>query len=53
VILVGLAREVVSEMLGHSNVGITLSTYGHVMPGMHREAADRLDALFSGGKKTG
>lgn len=26
--------KVVSEMLGHANVGITLSIYGHVLPHM-------------------
>jgi hypothetical protein len=29
--------------LGHSNIGITLDLYSHVMPGMQRGAADMLD----------
>lgn len=30
----GIHPKVVSERLGHSTIGITL-TYSHVMPGMH------------------
>jgi integrase len=36
----------VSERLGHSNIGITLDTYSHVLPGMQREAADKLDDVL-------
>lgn len=43
----GVHPKIVSERLGHSQVGITLDTYSHVLPTMQREAADRLDALFS------
>lgn len=46
--------NVVSEMLGHGDVGITLGIYGHVMPAMHEQAMSRLDALYkeaSGGVK--
>jgi integrase len=38
--------KIVSERLGHSNVGITLDTYSHVLPGMQREAADKLDDVL-------
>ena len=31
---VGVHPKVVQERLGHANVGITLDTYSHVMPGM-------------------
>jgi len=37
---------VVSEMLGHATVAITLDTYSHATPAMHREAASTLDALL-------
>ncbi|HEX5157252.1 MAG TPA: site-specific integrase [Ktedonobacterales bacterium] len=30
----GVPVKVVSEMLGHASVGITLSIYGHVLPPM-------------------
>jgi integrase len=42
----GETPKVVSEMLGHSSVSITLDLYGHVTPRMHREAQNRLDAML-------
>jgi hypothetical protein len=30
---------VISERLGHASVAFTLQTYGHVIPGMDRDAA--------------
>ncbi len=48
-----LSRDVnpkkVSEMLGHSTVAITLDTYSHVLPGMHRQVAQIMDDLLSAG----
>ncbi len=38
--------KVVQEMLGHSQVGVTLDLYSHVTPTMHRQAADRFDRLL-------
>ena len=38
--------KIVSEMLGHASVAITLDLYSHVDPGMQREAADKLDRLL-------
>ena len=34
--------KLVSERLGHASIGITLNTYSHVLPGMHRKAADAI-----------
>lgn len=42
----GIHPKIVSEMLGHSTVAITLDTYSHVTAAMHRSAADTLDALL-------
>lgn len=39
----GVHAKVVSERLGHSNIGITLDTYSHVIPTMQAEAARTLD----------
>ncbi len=39
------APKIVSEMLGHSTVAITLDVYSHVTPAMHREAARVMDVL--------
>lgn len=38
----GVSIGVVSERLGHSDPAFTLSRYSHVLPGMNREAADRI-----------
>lgn len=38
--------KIVSERLGHANVSITLDTYSHVLPGMQREAAEKLDEVL-------
>jgi len=35
----GVHPKIVSEMLGHSSVSITLDTYSHVLPGMQEVAA--------------
>jgi integrase len=37
---------VVQELLGHANVAITLNTYSHATPGLHREAADMLEGVL-------
>lgn len=45
----GVPAKVVSSRLGHSQIGITLNTYSHVLPSMQEEAADKLeDILFKG-----
>jgi integrase len=36
----GMNPKVVSERLGHGDIGITLSTYSHVAPGMDEQAAN-------------
>lgn len=43
----GIHPKIVSEMLGHSTVAITLDTYSHVTAAMHRSAGDTLDTLLS------
>lgn len=42
----GVPVKVVSEMLGHADVGITLSVYAHVLPDMQDEAARAMDWFF-------
>ena len=39
----GVHPKVVSERLGHSNIGVTMDIYSHVMPGMQEAAAQALD----------
>jgi len=43
----GVHPKVVSERLGHANIGITLDLYSHVTEGMDRGAADLVAGLFS------
>ncbi len=42
----GTNPKLVAEVLGHKDVGITLDRYSHSQPAMHREAAERLDAML-------
>jgi integrase len=42
----GTHPKVVSEMLGHSTIVLTLDTYSHVIPVMHSEAADTMERLL-------
>ncbi len=42
----GVHPKVVQDMLGHSTVTLTLDTYSHVTPTLHKEAADHMDALL-------
>jgi integrase len=44
----GVNVKMVSEMLGHSSIAITLSLYGHVTPHMQQQAADTMDQLLGG-----
>lgn len=37
----GIYPKVVQELLGHSDVSITLSLYGHAVPGMHNAAMNK------------
>jgi integrase len=39
--------KVVSEMLGHATIAITLDTYSHVLPNMQSEAAKALEDALS------
>ncbi|MGH2724417.1 MAG: tyrosine-type recombinase/integrase [Actinomycetota bacterium] len=47
-LLQGVHPKVVSERLGHANIGITLDIYSHVLPTMQAEAVRAFDALFPG-----
>jgi integrase len=38
------------EVLGHSQISLTMNTYSHVMPTLLRDAADKMDAILSGGR---
>jgi integrase len=42
----GVHPKIVSERLGHANIGITLDTYSHVLPGLQKAAAERFDTML-------
>ncbi len=44
----GVPAKVVSERLGHSNVGITLDRYSHVLPTMQEDAAEAVGHILFG-----
>ena len=43
----GVHPKIVSEMLGHSQIAITLDLYSHVTPTMQREATAAMDAIVA------
>jgi integrase len=44
----GVHPKIVSEMLGHSTIGLTLDTYSHLLPAMHQQAAATMNAILAG-----
>lgn len=44
----GVHPRVIMEALGHSQISLTMNTYGHVIPALQREAAEQMDVLLSG-----
>jgi site-specific recombinase XerC len=43
----GIHPKVVQELLGHSNINMTLDIYSHVIPAMHADAVQQLSTLLS------
>ena len=43
----GVHAKIVQELLGHSQIGLTLDTYSHVLPSLQEEAVNRLNTLLS------
>jgi len=42
----GVSPRVVMDVLGHSQIGLTMNTYAHVIPEMRKEAAERMEELI-------
>lgn len=42
--------RVVMEILGHSQISLTMNTYSHVVPALQKEAAQQMDRLLAVGK---
>ena len=45
---IGTHPKVVQELLGHSTVMLTLDTYSHVLPALHKQVAGHMDKLLPG-----
>jgi integrase len=42
----GEPAKVVQEILGHSQISMTMDIYSHVLPDMQQEAMDKMNDLF-------
>lgn len=43
----GVNPKVIQERLGHSNIGMTLDVYSHILPDMQDEAVEALTTIFN------
>jgi integrase len=43
----GVHPRIVMEIMGHSQISVTMNTYGHVLPETQREAARLLDQVYT------
>jgi integrase len=48
----GIHPKIVQELLGHSNISMTMDTYSHVLPSMQQEAMDKWNMVFTRGEQT-
>lgn len=46
----GVPARTAMEILGHSQIGLTMNTYSHVMPQLLDDAAQRMDAVLRSGQ---
>ncbi len=46
-LLRGVNVKLVSEMLGHADIALTLRVYGHLLPHTHEQAAAMMDEVFA------
>ena len=49
----GVNPKVVSELLGHADISITLSMYSHVLPKMQQQAATVFASAMAAGSSPG
>jgi len=43
----GVHPKVVQELLGHSNISMTMDVYSHVLPSMQQDAISRLNTTLA------
>ncbi len=48
----GVSPRVVMDVLGHSQIAVTMNIYGHVIPAMQQSAADEIDAALADDEET-
>jgi len=44
---IGVHAKVVQELLGHSNITMTLNIYSHVLPSLQEDAMDKLSSILN------
>ena len=44
----GLDPKMIQHMLGHSSIGVTMDTYTHLVPGLQKDAAERIGRAIGG-----
>ena len=49
----GVPARVVMDILGHSQITLTLNTYSHVIPSLRRDAAQRMEELLTAPRGAG
>jgi len=49
----GVPMRVVMEILGHSQIGLTMNTYTHVLDDLHGQAASAMDSTLFKARQTG
>ena len=45
-LVAGVNVKAISQSMSHDNIGITLDTYSHLLPGVGKSAAERFDRLL-------
>ncbi|MBZ5727443.1 MAG: site-specific integrase [Acidobacteriia bacterium] len=43
----GVHPRVVMELLGHSQIAVTMNTYSHVVPALQKDAAEKMNAILT------
>ena len=43
----GVHPRVIMDTLGHSHISTTMDIYGHVMPALQQDAAEKMDRLLT------
>jgi len=46
----GVPARTVMDILGHSQISLTMNTYAHVMPAMKQDAVDLMESILTGRK---